>query len=425
MLALTSFGGFRKTAEISAVIAFFAMSAETRVARSETPTISGGTRAGVCALPDVLCLGSAGCRCTATLVHPRVIIYAAHCGPAMSFRLGESSGGGGMVLTASMAMVNPDYGAKADPNDDVDVDWAFSVLDQPVALPVTPVAYGCELDQLMRPGQAVVQVGFGQPGSGTKYYRPNSIAALSSPTCPDCAADGVIQVGKGGVACPGDSGGPLLAQMPDMSWRTIGIASTIVPDTVPNQCGSPDTWNDYSRVRRPMVEWIERSSGIDITPCFDLDGTWNPMAECTGFFAGQLASGSGTWADACQGTPSVASRICAAGDGGPLGTGGAAGGAGGRDAGTDGAGVATGGNGGGGSNATGGNGGSAGTATATSGATTGTTTAGGGADNGSCGCHLVGAERDSSRGLAALLVAGLAVAARRRKRGASACFRIP
>src|SRR5439155_22981093 len=88
-----------------------------------------------------------------------------------------------------------------------------------------------------------------------------ALAALSSPTCPSCGTDGVVQVGKGGVACPGDSGGPLLVQMPDTSWRTIGIASTIVPDSVPNPCGSPDTWNDYSRVRRAMVEWIETASG--------------------------------------------------------------------------------------------------------------------------------------------------------------------
>src|SRR5689334_9389941 len=122
MLSMTSFGRSRKAAVLSAKIGIFAMFAATGIARSATPEISGGTRAGVCVLPDVLCVGSSGCRCTATLVHPRVVIYAAHCGRATSFRLGESSASGGRILTATMAMVNPDWGSKADPNDDVGVD---------------------------------------------------------------------------------------------------------------------------------------------------------------------------------------------------------------------------------------------------------------------------------------------------------------
>jgi hypothetical protein len=390
------FGRFRRPAEIAAIVAFLATVHETRIAHGATPRISGGTLAGVCALPDVLCLGTVGCRCTATLVHPRVIVYAAHCGAAMTFRLGESSLGDGPLLTASMAMMNPDYGAKADPNDDVDVDWAFSVLDQPVALPVTPVAYGCELDHVMRPGQAVVQTGFGQPDLGMKYSRTNTIAALSSPTCPDCAADGVIQVGKGGVACAGDSGGPLLVQMPDTSWRTIGIASTIVPDNVTDPCGNAAAWNDYSRVRRPMVEWIERASGIDITPCFDLDGTWNPTNECTGVFAGQLDTGSGTWANDCQGTPSITSRICAPTDGGTGDVG--AGGSGGADE-AD--------------------------AKAGSSGTTPVGTTGNGDGAGACGCHFIAPARRPLPSFASLVAASLAWAARRRRRSAPTSFTIP
>src|SRR5689334_8519457 len=203
MLSVLSFGRIRNAAKIAPIFALFAIVAAPRLSLGATPAISGGTPAGVCVLPDVLCVGSAGCRCTATLVHPRVVLYAAHCGAANAFRVGESSGGGGTLLMASMARVNPDYGTRTDPNDDVDVDWAFSVLDQPANLPVTPVAYGCELDQVMREGQPVVQTGFGQPTSGMKYYRANTIAALSSPQCPDCAPDGIISIGKGGVACPG------------------------------------------------------------------------------------------------------------------------------------------------------------------------------------------------------------------------------
>ncbi len=272
-------------------------------ARAATPTISNGTLAATCAFPDVICVGTSSCRCTATLVHPRLVLYAAHCGTATRFTMGERRNG--PMLTASNSQVNPGWGKKPNPNDDVDLDWAFAVLTEPVTdIPVTPVAYGCELDQVVRVGQQVYQCGFGAPNNGVKYWKTNTIAAL---------ADGVVTTGKGGVACPGDSGGPLLVRLMDNSWRTIGITSTIVPDEILPQCGNPGTWNDYSRLRREMIEWVETASGIDITPCHDREGNWKPTAECGGFFAGDTG-GVGTWANACQGTPVVAkSATCASG----------------------------------------------------------------------------------------------------------------
>src|SRR4051794_17047639 len=118
-----------KAATLSAAFACFF---PARVAHAATPEISGGAQATTCVLPDVLCVGTSGCRCTATLVHPRVVIYAAHCGAATAFRFGESASAAGPVLRSSKAMVNPAWGTKPNPNADVDVDWAFSVLDQPV-----------------------------------------------------------------------------------------------------------------------------------------------------------------------------------------------------------------------------------------------------------------------------------------------------
>ncbi len=50
------------------------------------------------------------------------------------------------------------------------------------------------------------------------------------------------------------------------------------------------------------MPWIEEASGIDITPCDDADGSWNPSADCGGSFSsGEQMFGS--WGDWCSGTP--------------------------------------------------------------------------------------------------------------------------
>lgn len=49
------------------------------------------------------------------------------------------------------------------------------------------------------------------------------------------------------------------------------------------------------------VPWIEKESGIDITPCFDVDGTWNPTDDCGRFPLDPGATGS--WENACGGGP--------------------------------------------------------------------------------------------------------------------------
>jgi hypothetical protein len=46
------------------------------------------------------------------------------------------------------------------------------------------------------------------------------------------------------------------------------------------------------------VAWMEQQSGIDITPCHDADGTWNPSAACRGFSMAPLGTGR-LWANGC------------------------------------------------------------------------------------------------------------------------------
>jgi hypothetical protein len=194
---------------------------------------------------------------------------------------------------------NPDY-----TYNDQSTDWAICRLAQPVDLPVTPILYGCEYD-MMKPGAEVNIVGFGSTsdagGFGTKYWATTYVTSVEPAT---------IRLGGGGTgACPGDSGGPLMVELADGSYRTAGITSTYQ-----GFCGGPNT---YARAD-VAVPWFESMVDIDLTPCHDsATGAWDPGLECTGFYSGG-ASGTGTWDDLCEGTPaSGASDSC----GEPYGTG--------------------------------------------------------------------------------------------------------
>lgn len=256
--------------------------------------VSNGTQAAECAFPSVVLLRN----CTGTLVHPRVVVYAAHCGRNQTVRLTHASGKG-QSLEVEKCNVNPRYKGASQEH----LDWAYCTLKAPaVDWPITPVAAGCELDLLAKSGATVVQAGFGQsndggPSFGRKRYASSKISTISEKE---------INVGDDGgvVACPGDSGGPLLARLEDGSWRTIGITSTYN-----GRCGKGGM-NTYANIVS-AISWIEKDSGIDITPCFDENQEWQPGADCGGFFAAEASDASGAWSDKCQGTKvSGASSTC-------------------------------------------------------------------------------------------------------------------
>jgi MYXO-CTERM domain-containing protein len=266
-------------------------------ATSEPNRIANGTAAAECAFPSIVCLGSGSCSCTGTLVTPEVILYAAHCGKISRITLGE--GGGSRTVGVTKSMVHPDYNINdADNHEQIAIDWAFAVLETPVtSIPTTPPAFGCESEILVQEGGEIYQVGFGAPNSGQKYWKANTIRKLY---------DGVIETAGGGVGCPGDSGGPLLMRLPDKSWRTVGVTSTLMP--LLEDCGKEQGYNNYSRIGREMLEWVEENSGQDITPCFTLDGVFEPTQACSNFFAGEPKD-SASWSDECKDIPRVEENL--------------------------------------------------------------------------------------------------------------------
>jgi hypothetical protein len=264
----------------------------------EALPIHGGQPVGTCGWPTAVGVVGGNSLCTGTLVHPRVVMYAAHCGGGnKSITFGSTINPASKTVGTELCMTNPGYGGV----NDQEHDWAFCRLEEAVTeVPITPVVYGCETE-IVWEGQTAAIVGFGieQDGgdSGEKNWGLTPVRGVFG-----MSAD-VGGLGDPGI-CPGDSGGPAFVRYPDGSWHVFGIASTLT-----GQCGGVGTHS----LAWGAVPWIEEESGIDITPCHDVDGTWNPTHRCTGFFSAEPGVGVGEWSTWCPGTPkNASSKTCGA-----------------------------------------------------------------------------------------------------------------
>jgi len=241
------------------------------------PVVNGQT-AAPCQWPSAVMVVLSRGLCSGTLVNPRLVTLAAHCqlaGTVRAIYFGENSKTPARKVGVSKCNFYPDYEANVN-------DVAYCVLSEAVNdVPIAPVLMGCETG-ILEAGKMVDLVGFGitsmqQPASyGIKRFA--SVPLLNTPG----ATTNIAQVGTTtGNGCEGDSGGPIFTRLSDGTWRTIGVASTTAVETNGTlmECVSP---TNYVLLHR-YVGWIESDSGIDITPCHDADGRWNPSAECGRF----------------------------------------------------------------------------------------------------------------------------------------------
>jgi hypothetical protein len=251
------------------------------------------TLAQPCEWPTAVVLGTGGC--SGVLIHPQVVMTAAHCigggsGPS-EIRFGEQADMPARAVATTGCAANPNaMGIGIE-------DYAYCTLAEPVDLPLAPPLMGCELDTL-EIGQAFVTVGWGDGdgGGGIKRLAPTEFVGLNA---------GMIAASTSpSELCSGDSGGPTYMQMPDGSWRTVGISS-----------GGPEGQNlgciDPVLIvpAAAAAVWIEAQTGIDVTPCTLGDGAWDAGPDCTEFAL--TPDLGGDWVDqTCAGELSGPASSC-------------------------------------------------------------------------------------------------------------------
>jgi MYXO-CTERM domain-containing protein len=270
-----------------------------------SPRIYNGEDVGLCGWPTAVYMSMQGSSCTGVLVHPLIVMTAAHCISGVDtarIEFGESSLTGRVLANTEYCRPNPNYYGTGSGSD-----WGYCKLETPVlSVPIIPVVAGCE-EGAIHTGARIMHVGFGvqEDGSGgIKQQLDTTIDSVSQ-------GREIISGDGDSIICNGDSGGPTYVWMDpsdggDGTWRVAAIHSWAqgADASDPNcygQAGSVIVWQG--------VEWIEQDSGVDITPCHDGD-TWNPTYHCQGF-PQEPWNGSGTYTTECVNEPAIGlSEMC-------------------------------------------------------------------------------------------------------------------
>ncbi|MCB9567003.1 MAG: trypsin-like serine protease [Myxococcales bacterium] len=195
----------------------------SRRPRTCPKAIHGGLDAATCQFPSAVAMldqASESLFCTGSLVHPQVVLLAAHCiDPNYSWAtpgyaaFGEHADAPAFKVPVERCGFHPKWMNQ-------DFDLAACVLAEPVdGVPIVPLLMGCEADQLA-PGSEVTIVGFGADhavyeggeviaeGAGPKRYTTQIVTELL-PEWLD-----ILMVGQGAAAASATPAGRRCSSSP-------------------------------------------------------------------------------------------------------------------------------------------------------------------------------------------------------------------
>jgi secreted trypsin-like serine protease len=260
-------------------LSLLAACAALTFAATPSQAVVGGNDAAPGAYPAVaeITFGSSFL-CTGTLIAPKWVLTAGHCGSITGSAVGTPAGWPPQLIDVRIGSVTPGEGERVpvrrvvvQPNYLVNAGYDITLLELSTASTKTPArVVGAAGGSLWAPGTLETIVGFGTTSEGGDVADTLQEAQVPVTTDAYCAGaysdfdpQTMVCAGfpQGGVdTCQGDSGGPMFGRDAAGTLKVVGATS------FGEGCARPNKPGVYARVGDTLLrEWIRSQApdGVD------------------------------------------------------------------------------------------------------------------------------------------------------------------